>query len=77
MKCYFLNARTFSSKSGKSYYVVTIANREGEVSEFFVSQEFYDLVAGTFKPFDFVEADLSVSRGRVSLDDMRLVNIDE
>lgn len=67
MKCYFLNARKFSSKAGKSCFMITIANCDGEVSEFFVSEELYDYAARSFRPFDYVEVAMSVSRGHVSL----------
>lgn len=67
MKCYFLNARKFSSKAGKSCFMITIANRDGEVSEFFVTEELYDSAAQSFSPFDYVEVAMSVSRGHVSL----------
>lgn len=67
MKCYFLNARKFMSKAGKSFFMITIANRDGEVSEFFVSEELYDYAVRSFNPFDYVEIAMSVSRGHVSL----------
>lgn len=77
MKGYFLNARKFMSKSGKTCYVVSVANRDGEVSEFFVSEDFYNNVSASFAPFDFVEISFNVSRGFVLLSDISHIDINE
>lgn len=77
MKCYFLNVRTFLSKSGKSCYMITIANCDGEVSEFFISKELYDFVSSSFSPFDYVEVSIVVARGHVSLSGINRIDTAE
>lgn len=77
MKGYFLNARKFISKSGKTCYVVSVANCDGEVSEFFVSQDFYNNVSTSFAPFDYVEISFNVSRGFVLLSGINHIDINE
>ena len=67
MKCYFLNSRKFLSKAGKSCFIITIANSDGEVSEFFISEELYNYASQSFSPFDYVEVSITFSRGHASL----------
>lgn len=67
MKFYFLNARTFMSKAGKSCFMITIANHDGEVSEFFVSEELFNVASKSFNPFDYVSVEVTFSRGHATL----------
>lgn len=66
MKCYFLNVRKFISKSGTDCHMLTVADANGEVSDFFITaQQFSDF--SDFVPFDFCELTLSVKRNRISV----------
>lgn len=67
MKCYFLNVRRFVSKAGKDCSMLTVADLDGQVSEFFIPPALFEQLDANVRPFDFVDVELSVSRGRVSV----------
>lgn len=72
MFCYFLNCRSFVSKGGKHCNILQVATSDGSVSEFFVSSEVSQSLS-SFKPFDNLRLDITVSRGRVSVISAELV----
>lgn len=67
MFCYFLNVRKFVSKAGKECCIFTIASPEGDVSEFFVSDEVYSAAVEKLSPFDNIELTLTANRGKFSV----------
>lgn len=67
MKCYFLNVRRFVSKAGKDCCMLTVADLDGQVSEFFIAPTLFEQLDASLRPFDFIDVELSVSRGRVSV----------
>lgn len=67
MFCFFLNVHKFVSKAGNHCYILTIASPEGEVSEFFVTEDLYQQAVELFNPFDYIELVLTASRGRISV----------
>lgn len=67
MKCYFLNVRRFVSKAGKDCCMLTVADLDGQVNEFFITSVLFEQLDAGVRPFDFVDVELSVSRGRVSV----------
>lgn len=67
MTCYFLNVRNFRSKSKNECYLLTVANKDGEVSEFFITSDLYESLCSSFAPFDLVSIELSYARGRCSV----------
>lgn len=67
MFCYFLNVRQFVSKAGKNCCIFTIASPDGDVSEFFVSEDIYQQAVDLLNPFDYIELALTASRGRFSV----------
>lgn len=56
MSTYFLNHRSFSSKDGKTYNVLTVCDPEGEVTEFFHDS---DIPIPQCKLFDALDLDIS------------------
>ena len=67
MLCYFLNARKFVSKAGHDCFIFTIASPEGDVSEFFVSEDIYIKASNDLAAFDYIEISLTSNRGRFSI----------
>lgn len=67
MKCYFLNVRRFVSKAGKDCCILTVADPDGQISEFFITPRIFEQLDSDARPFDFVDVELSVSRGRISV----------
>lgn len=67
MKCYFLNVRRFVSKAGKDCCLLTVTDSSGQVSEFFISPDLFEQLDGNYRPFNFIDVEISVSRGRVSV----------
>lgn len=67
MLCYFLNIRKFVSKAGHDCFIFTIASPEGDVSEFFVSEDIYIEASNSLAAFDYIEVSLTANRGRFSI----------
>lgn len=65
MFCYFLNCRKIISKSNKHFFILTVASGEGDVSEFFLSEALYDCLVQTFRPFDYINLNITVRHGRI------------
>lgn len=66
MFCYFLNCRSFTSKSGNPCNILQVATSDGSVSEFFVSSTLAQALSSV-QPFDYLSLGITVSRGRVSV----------
>lgn len=67
MYCYFLNARQFVSKAGKTCSIFTIASPDGFVSEFFISDDLYQQAVDILSPFDYIDLSLSALRGKFTV----------
>lgn len=67
MFCYFLNCRKIVSKAGKEFFILTVATQDGDVSEFFVSENLYNSLSSVVLPFDYVNLMVNVQRGRVTV----------
>ena len=59
MSTYFLNHRSFSSKDGKTYNVLTVCDSDGEVTEFFHDSDIY-IPQCTL--FDALDLDVSAAK---------------
>lgn len=67
MFCFFLNVHKFVSRAGNNCYILTIASPEGEVSEFFITEDLYKQAVDLFNPFDYFELVLTAARGRITV----------
>lgn len=67
MVCYFLNVKRIVSKKDKVFFIMQVADLNGTVSEFFVSEDIFKIVSN-FLPFDRIVLNISLSSGRVNVE---------
>lgn len=67
MAVYFLNHRSFNSKEGKEYNVLTVCDQDGEVSEFFHDSKMFIPHCSLFDPLD-LDVKVTKYRGNTRLE---------
>lgn len=75
MAVYYLNHKSFKSKEGTQYNVLTVCDADGEVSEFFHDAKMFVPQCGLFDPLD-LDVKISKYRGNTRLELLQVSAVD-